>query len=151
VAAPTFGIRASSSFGAVACGESAASAAEAEALRGGAEVVFERDGINGVCRRNRQACVADGDGARRVSPRKKMVAEAAAVRCDGHGGTVEVQLRVEARGGIGTRRSRQRRQDRRNGASGGIHHRGRATWGTGRRPGAAPCTCDHGEAGWHIF
>jgi hypothetical protein len=54
-AAPTIGIRASS-FGAVACGESAASTADAEALRGGAEVVFERDGINGVCRRNRQAC-----------------------------------------------------------------------------------------------
>jgi hypothetical protein len=29
--------------------------------------------------------------------RKKMVAEAAAERCDGHRGTVEVQLRVEAR------------------------------------------------------
>ena len=24
---------------------------------------------------------------------------------------------------------------------------GGATWGTGGRPGAAPCTCDHGEAG----
>ena len=24
---------------------------------------------------------------------------------------------------------------------------GGATWGTGGRPGAAPCACDHGEAG----
>jgi hypothetical protein len=45
----------------------------------------------------RQACVAGGEGARHVSLRKKMVAEAAAVRCNSHRGTVEVQLRVEAR------------------------------------------------------
>jgi hypothetical protein len=41
---------------------------------------------------------------------RKMVAEVAAARCDGHGGTVEVQLRVEARGGIGPRRSRRGRR-----------------------------------------
>jgi hypothetical protein len=71
VAAPTIGIRALS-FGSVARGESPV---DAEALCGGAEFVFERDGINNVCRRNppgvcrrrrrSSACVAEEeDGGR---------------------------------------------------------------------------------------